>query len=96
MRNGGDYAAQNDPSHNPNFRRNWNDNPLQLPGLKHLDREIGSQAAEDVGRRAIGDWLDRASDGHGDVAARAFRQADAIRRKLGLGWADLVGQRSAA
>ena len=86
------YAAQSDPGHNPNFSRTWNDNPLALPGFRHLDREIGPQAAEDVGRRAIGNWLDRASEGHGAVAANAFNQADRIRKKLGLGWNDLIEQ----
>ena len=96
MKNGCDYATQSDPSHNPNFSRIWVDDPLALPGFKHLDREIGLQGAEDVGRRAIYAWLRKASDGHGAAAAQAFRQADAIRRSLGLEWADLSGQRTAA
>ena len=90
------YAAQSDPSRNPNFSRPWGDDPLALPGFRYLDREIGPQAAEDVGRRAIGDWLSRASEGHGAVAATAFKQADRIRKKLGLKWDDLIGQRAAA
>ena len=96
MKNGRDHAAQADPAHNSNFSRRWNDDPLALPGFRHLDREIGLKAAEDVGRRAIYAWLNKASDGHGASAAQAFRQADAIRRRLGLGWADLSGQRTAA
>ncbi len=96
MRNGRDYAAQSDPGRNSNFSRTWDDDPLALPGFRHLDREIGPQAVEAVGRRAIGDWLDRASDGHGAVAARAFQQADAIRRRLGLAWEDLIENRRAA
>ena len=90
------YAAQSDPGRNPNFSRTWGDDPLGLPGFRHLEREIGPQAVEDVGRRAIGDWLDRASEGHGAVAAEAFRQADSIRRKLGLAWDDLIDGRRAA
>ena len=90
------YAAQSDPGHNPNFSRAWGDDPLGLPGFRHLDREIGPQAAEDVGRRAIGDWLNRASKGHGAVAANAFKQADRIRKRLGLGWGDLIDGRRAA
>ncbi len=96
MRTGRDHAAQADPTRNPNFSRTWDDNPLALPGFRHLDREIGLQAVEDVGRRAIYAWLNKASDGHGAAAAQAFRQADAIRRSLGLEWADLSGQRTAA
>ena len=96
MRNGRDLAAQSDPGRNPHFGRTWSDDPLGLPGFRHLDREIGPQAVDDAGRRAIGDWLDRASDAHGAMAARAFSEADAIRRKLGLAWGDLIGQRSAA
>ena len=96
MRNGRDFAAQSDPGRNPQFGRTWSDDPLALPVFKNLDREIGPQAVEDAGRRAIGDWLDRASKGHGTAAARAFSEADAIRRKLGLAWEDLINQRSAA
>ena len=90
------YAAQSDPGRNRNFSRTWGDNPLELPEFRHLDREIGPQAVEDLGRRAIGDWLNRASEGHGVVAAEAFRQADLIRRKLGLAWDDLLDGRRAA
>ncbi len=46
MKNGRDYAAQADPSRNPNFGRNWSDDPLRLPGFK----AIGEIAAEIVGR----------------------------------------------
>ncbi len=90
------YASQSDPGRNPNFSRTWSDDPLTLPGFEHLDREISPQAVENVGRRAIGDWLDRASEGHGAVTARAFQQADAIRRKMGLAWAEIIEIRSAA
>ncbi len=84
------YAAQSDPGRNPNFSRPWTDDPLTLPGFRHLDREIGPQAAGDVGRRAISGWLGKASKSHGAVAAGAFKQADRIRKKLGLAWGDLI------
>ena len=96
MKNGCDYATQSDPSHNPNFSRTWDDDPLALPGFRHLDREIGLQAVEDVGRRAIYAWLNKASDGHDTAAAQAFRQADQIRKRLGLEWEELIGKRTAA
>ena len=96
MRNGHDYAAQADPSYNRHFSRTWGDNPLGLPGFRHLDREIGPQAVEELSRKTIGAWLNKASNGHGAVATNAFRQADLIRRKMGLAWEDLIDQRSAA
>lgn len=90
MRN---HAAERDPNRNPNFARRWTDDPLRLPDFQHLDREVTPQAVKDVGRRAIGRWLDRASRTHGAPAAEAFKQADSIRRKLGLAWDDLIEQR---
>ena len=93
MRN---HAAERDPGRNANFSRRWADDPLQLPDLQHLGREVAPQAAEDVGRRAIGRWLDTAAQAQGATAAEAFREADAIRRKMGLDWESLIQQRSAA
>ena len=93
MRN---HAAERDPDRNASFSRRWVDDPLQLPDLGNLGREVVPQVVEDAGRRAIGRWLDKASGTHGAVAAEAFRQADAIRRKLALAWEDLIEQRSAA
>ena len=96
MRNGHDYAAQADPARNRHFSRTWGDDPLRLSGFRHLDREIEPQAVEELSRKTIGAWLSKASNGHGTVATNAFRQADLIRRKMGLAWADLIDQRSAA
>ncbi len=96
MKNGLALAGRSNPSRNAAFSRPWADDPLDLQGFKHLDREVAPKVIEDVGRRAIGDWLDRASEGHGVVAANAFRQADSIRRKLGLAWNDLIQERRAA
>ena len=93
MKNGLDFASQSNPRRNAAFSRIWADDPLDLQGFQHLDREVAPKVIEDVGRRAIGDWLDRASKGHGAVAANAFRQADSIRRKLGLAWGDLIHER---
>ncbi len=87
MRN---HAAERDPSRNANFSRRWIDDPLHLPDLQHLGREVAPQVFEDAGRRAIGRWLDKASGTHGTVAAKAFRQADDIRQQLGLGWGELI------
>ena len=91
-----DHAVERDPGRNANFSRRWVDDPLQLPDFQHLGREVAPKVVEDVGRRAIGRWLDRASGTHGATAAAAFREADAIRERLGLEWGDLIGQRAAA
>ncbi len=96
MKNRLDFAGQSNPSRNTGFSRPWTDEPLDLQGLQHLGREVIPRVVEDVGRRAIGRWLDRASEAHGAPAAEAFRQADSIRRKMGLEWGDLIGQRAAA
>ena len=90
------FAAQSDPSRNPRFNRTWTDDPLQLPDLQHLGCEIAPKVVQDVGRRAIGCWLGKASETHGAVAAEAFRQADLIRRKLGLDWTELIHEQEAA
>lgn len=96
MKNGRDCAGQSNPNRNVAFNRTWTDDPLDFQGLKHLGREIIPQIVDDVGRRAIGRWLDKASEAHGAPAAEAFRQADSIRRKMGLEWGDLIAHRSAA
>ena len=91
-----DHAAERDPARNASFSRRWADDPLRLPDFQHLGREVAPRVVEDVGRRAIGHWLDRASETHGAAAAEAFRQADSIGRKLGLAWEDLIQERRAA
>ena len=96
MKNGRNFAGQSNPSRNPRFNRTWVDAPLQLLDLQHLGREVAPKVFEDVGRRAIGRWLGIASETHGAPAAEAFRQADSIRRKLGLAWDDLIDGRRAA
>ncbi len=93
MRN---HAAERDPGRNPNFARRWADDPLRLPDFKHLGREVAARVVEDVGRRAIGRWLDKASRAHGATAAKAFRQADSVRQRLGLDWSELIHERSVA
>ena len=90
------YAAERNPSRNANFSRRWIDDPPKLPDFQHLGREVAPKVVEDVARRAVGRWLTTASETHGAVAAKAFKEADSIRRKLGLEWADLVEERSAA
>ena len=89
-------AAERDPSRNANFSRRWVDNPLRLPDLQHLGCEIAPEVVEDVGRRAIGNWLNKASGTRGAAAAIAFQEADAIRLKMGLAWEDLVREQQAA
>ena len=96
MKNGLNFAGQSNPKRNAAFSRIWADEPLDLQGFQHLGREVIPQVVEDVGRRAIGRWLDKASEAHGAVAVEAFRQADSIRLKMGLEWGDLIGQRAAA
>ena len=96
MKNALDFAGQSNPNRNAGFNRPWTDDPLDLQGFKHLGREVIPQVVENAGRAAIGRWLDKASGTHGAPAAEAFRQADSIRLKMGLEWADLIGQRAAA
>ncbi len=96
MTNGRNYALQGDPSHNPQFQRRWVDDPLGLPDFQHLGREIVPKVVEDVGRRAITRWLDQAAQAQGAAATKAFNEADAIRRKMGLAWEDLIKQRGVA
>ena len=96
MKNGLNFAGRSNPSRNAAFSRPWADEPLDLQGFQHLGREVIPRVVEDVGRRAIGRWLDRASEAHGASAAEAFRQADSIRLKMGLAWNDLIDGRRAA
>ena len=96
MKHGLDFAGQSNPRRNARFSRVWGDDPLGLQGFQHLGREVAPKVVEDVGRRAIGRWLDKASETHGAPAAEAFREADSIRLKMGLEWGDLIGQRAAA
>ena len=96
MTNGRNYALQGDPSHNPQFQRRWVDDPLGLPDFQHLGHEIVPKVIEETGRRAITRWLDKAAQAQGATATTAFNEADAIRRKMGLAWEDLINQRSAA
>ncbi len=96
MNNGRDCAGQSEPSRIAGFNRTWTDDPLDLRSFQHLGREVIPQVVEDAGRRAIGRWLDKASEAHGAPAAEAFRQADSIRLKMGLAWNDLIHERRAA
>ena len=72
MKNGLNFAGQSNPSRNAAFSRIWADDPLDLQGFKHLGREVIPQVVEDVGRRAIGRWLDKASEAHGAPAAEGI------------------------
>ena len=94
--NGHNLATERDPGRNTNFSRRWADDPLALPDLQYLARELDPQVVEDVGRRAISRWLDKASGTHGATAAAAFQEADSIRLKMGLAWDDLIDGRRAA
>ena len=96
MKNGLNFAGQSNPSRNARFSRPWADDPLDLQGFQHLGREVIPQVVENVGRRAVVSWLRKASEAHGATAAEAFKQANAIRLKMGLEWGDLIGQRAAA
>ena len=91
-----DFLAERDPSRNPQFQRRWADDPLRLPDFQHLGREVAPRVVADVARRAIGHWLDKASGAPSRQAAEAFRQADAIRQRMGLAWEDLIDRRRAA
>ena len=91
-----DLAAERDPGRNGNFKRRWADDPLGLPDFQHLGREVAPRVVEDVGRRAIGRWLDKAAGAQNGEAAAAFAQADGIRRRMGLDWSDLIDGRRAA
>ena len=74
------YSSFSDPIHNFNFRRRWVDDPLDDRGLRHLGRDVRPKVIEAVARRAIGRWLDKASETQNKQSAEAFRQADEIRR----------------
>lgn len=89
-------AAERDPGRNTQFSRRWGDDPPRVSNIEHLGHEVAPRIVEEIGRRAIGRWLNKASEGHGPVAAEAFRQAGSIRRTIGLEWGDLIGQRAAA
>ena len=91
-----DFCKFSDPTFNPAFRRPWADDPLDERGLQHLGREVAPRVAEGAGQRAVARWLDTAAQAQGAAASKAFEQADAIRRRFGLDWTDLIGQRSAA
>ncbi len=91
-----DFLAERDPSRNPQFQRRWVDDPLGLPDFQHLGREVAPRVAEGAGRRAIARWLDTAAQAQDAAAALAFREADAIRERLGLEWGDLMEGGSAA
>ena len=96
MKNGANFAAKSNPSRNSHFSRHWTDDPLDLRDFQHLKREVTPKVAADVGRRTIGRWLDKASETYGASAAKAFQEADAIRRKMGLDWGALIEQRGAS
>ncbi len=91
-----DHAAERDPGRNANFSRRWVDDPLRLPDFQHLGREVAPQVVEDVGRRAIAHWLDKAGQTRGQESTRAFQEADHIRRQLGLAWGELIDAQRAA
>ena len=93
---GRNHWLQNDPNYNPHFQRRWVDDPLGLSDFQHLDREVAPKVVESTGRRAIARWLDQATQAQGFAATKAFNEADAIRRKMGLAWGDLIEHRSAA
>ena len=90
------HSQFSDPSHNPNFRRRWHDEPLDERGIQHLGREVMPKVLEETGRRAIARWLDQAAQTQGRRAFEAFRHANNIRQRLGLAWTDLIDHRSAA
>ena len=96
MKNGRNFATECDPGRNANFSRRWADDPLRLPDFQHLSREVAPKVVEDVGRRAIGHWLDKAAQTQGRKAFEAFKEADSIRQRLGLDWGELIHERRAA
>ena len=65
--------------------------PTAPPPWRPVGQALASVTAA-AGRTAITRLLQRASNGD----ARAFREADVIRRRLGLAWADLIEHRRAA
>ncbi len=91
-----DFLAECDPDANPHFRRRWEDAPLGLPEFQYLGREIAPRVAEDAARRAIARWLDKAAQTQGRKAFEAFKEADSIRRKMGLAWGEMIDAPRAA
>ena len=63
-------------------------------GSPHLMRHLADimpGIAADTGRRTIAHHLSRATDAVGNEAVNAFRQADGVRRRMGLDWHVLLG-----
>ena len=65
--------------------------PTAPPPWRAVGQALAGVTAA-AGRIAIARLLQRASNGD----AKAFREADVIRRRLGLEWADLIEERKAA
>ncbi len=91
-----DYSRYSDPDFNPHFRRRWTDEPDRALGLPLLNQDATPEVVQAVGRQAIASWLATAGEKTGRQASDAFRRADSIRRRLGLDWADVIGERGAA
>ena len=89
MRN---FSKSSDPNHNFAFRRSWHDEPQRAGGLQHLGREVAPKVLEGVARKMMARWLETAAQTHNGEAAKAFQEAENIRRNLGIEWAELLVQ----
>ena len=58
--------------------------------MRHL-ADIMPGIVFDTGKRAIATHLGRATDAVGNEAVNAFRQADGVRKRMGLDWHVLLG-----
>ncbi len=89
MRN---FSKLSDPNHNFAFRRSWHDEPQRAGGLQHLGREVAPKVLEGVARKMMARWLETAAQTHNGEAAKAFQEAENIRRTLGIEWTELLDQ----
>lgn len=75
------YAAERNPSRNPNFSRRWTEPTGR-----------SDQLDNDAARRAAKHWLTQADLSDGDTRTACLTTADAVLRLAGLRWGDLVGR----
>lgn len=80
-----------DPLDNRDFLRAWGEPPA-LPPVRGMSRRASLQHA----RSALARLLRQASQADPETAAAAIREADRLRRRVGVTWTELVAQRRAA
>ncbi len=90
---GNHYAAQADPSRNPQFQRRW----TEPPACKSF-KTVGKATANVVNAvavNAVAHWLRQADQVDGQDRQTCLLTADSIMRTAGLCWGDLLPGRAA-